>query len=216
MTETPAQNLIFVADPMCSWCWGFAPVMRQLRQDFGDRLGINVLVGGLRPGTVEAMDETMKGYIRHHWEEVHEKTGQPFDFGFFERQGFVYDTEPPCRAVVTVRGLSPDATLDYLEDLHRANYAENRDITDPAVLADIAAGHGIDVDAFAERFSSDQARGATQQDFQAAQSMGVTGFPTIIARQRIDGEEDQYGFLTLGYRSYEALKPLLEEWVGPR
>jgi len=214
MTETPAQNLIFVADPMCSWCWGFSPVMRQLRDEFGGKLGISVLVGGLRPGTTEPMDEAMSSSIRHHWKEVHEKTGQPFDFSFFERDGFIYDTEPSCRAVVTVRGLNPGATLDYLEDLHRANYAKNRDITDASVLADIAAGRGVDADDFAENFASDQMRAATKQDFHAARSLGITGFPSIVARRRIDGEEDQYAFLTLGYRPYEALQPLLAEWTA--
>ncbi|MHA1598643.1 MAG: DsbA family protein [Alphaproteobacteria bacterium] len=216
MTDSPSQSLILVADPMCSWCWGFAPVMRNIRDDFSGRLGIEVLMGGLRPGTTEAMDDTMKEYIRHHWEQVFEKTGQPFDFDFFKRDGFVYDTEIPCRAVVTMRQLNPDAVLDYLEHLHRANYAENRDITDAAVLADIAGKYGIEADAFSAFFASDEARAMTTKDFHQARDLGVTGFPSIVARQHMDDSDDQYAFLTMGYRGYQAIKPLLSEWSDAR
>jgi len=39
------------------------------------------------------MDDKSKAYVRHHWEQVQESTGQPFSFEFFERDGFVYDTD---------------------------------------------------------------------------------------------------------------------------
>ena len=31
-------HFIYFADPMCSWCYGFSPVMRQLRGRYGDVL----------------------------------------------------------------------------------------------------------------------------------------------------------------------------------
>src|SRR3712207_8936900 len=52
--------------------------------------------------------------FRSHWEHVAELTGQPFEFAFFDRQGFVYDTEPACRAVATVREQRPELALPYL------------------------------------------------------------------------------------------------------
>ena len=212
-TKTAGKTLILVADPMCSWCWGFVPAMHQIRADYADRLGLTVIAGGLRPGTTEPMDDAMKVSIRKHWEHVHEASGQPFNFNFFERDGFVYDTEPSCRAVVVARSMDQSRALDMLDALHKANYADNRDITDPAVLADIAAEQGYERAAFADALTSDAARAATVNDFQAARSLGVTGFPTLLARQTDDAGEEQYGLLTAGYRPYDALKPLLEQWV---
>ena len=46
--QTP--RLIYFADPMCSWCYGFSPVIAQIRQTFGRALPIEVVMGGLRPG----------------------------------------------------------------------------------------------------------------------------------------------------------------------
>ncbi|MDH5427723.1 MAG: DsbA family protein, partial [Nitrospirota bacterium] len=27
-----SPTLIYVADPMCSWCWGFSPVLEEIRR----------------------------------------------------------------------------------------------------------------------------------------------------------------------------------------
>jgi len=115
--------------------------------------------------------------------------------------------------VVVARSMDQSRALDMLDALHKANYADNRDITDPAVLADIAAEQGYERAAFADALTSDAARAATVNDFQAARSLGVTGFPTLLARQTDDAGEEHYGLLTAGYRPYDALKPLLEQWV---
>jgi len=45
-------HLIYFADPMCSWCWGFAPVIAQVRERYGEALPVRLVLGGLRPGTV--------------------------------------------------------------------------------------------------------------------------------------------------------------------
>ena len=57
--------------------------------------------------------------IRSHWEHVAEATGQPFNYAFFDRQGFVLDTEPSCRATVTVRNIKPGSVWPFYESIHK-------------------------------------------------------------------------------------------------
>ena len=92
-----SANLLYIADPMCSWCWGFSPVIELVRKNFENQLPMQVLMGGLRPGTNEPMGDSMKNEIKEHWKHVHQATGQPFDYSFFDRKGFVYDTEPAAQ-----------------------------------------------------------------------------------------------------------------------
>jgi putative protein-disulfide isomerase len=217
MTDTTlSKELIFVADPMCSWCWGFTPAISAIRNKYADRLTIQLVVGGLRAGNDKIMSDEEKGYIRHHWEEVNKATGQPFDFNFFERNDFTYDTEPACRACVTVRSLKYDAALNYLELLHKSFYANNQDITDTSVLASLATSLGVDAIQFAKVFSSDKARTATHDDFQVACNLGVTGFPTVVAVDKAADEdtENHYAYLNVGYSPFEELEPLLGEWLA--
>ena len=60
------RNLIYVADPMCSWRWGFSPVIDAIRRRFGDALPIRLIMGGLRPGTTKPLDDAGKRTIREH------------------------------------------------------------------------------------------------------------------------------------------------------
>ncbi len=72
--------LWYIADPMCSWCWGFMPVIEAIRHEYGGRLKVELLLGGLRPGTKEPMQSTQREEICHHWRAVQRMTGQPFTF----------------------------------------------------------------------------------------------------------------------------------------
>ncbi len=194
---------------MCSWCWGFSPAVEAMAGEYADRAPVFPIAGGLRPLTAEPMNDAAKAEIRHHWEDVGKASGQPFDFSFFERDGFVYDTEPACRALVTVRTLKPEAALPYLASQHKAFYAENRDITDHDVLADLAEETGLERDAFAKAFPSRQMIYLTASDFFRSQSMGVSGFPTTVLRQ---GEN--LTLLSSGFRPFEDLKPRLDNWIA--
>lgn len=203
-------HLIYVADPMCSWCWGFSPVIEAIQARFGERLPIRLILGGLRPGTTKPMDERAKATTREHWEHVQEASGQPFDFAFFDREGFVYDTEPASRAVVVLRREGMGQGLAALRRVHRAFYAENQDVTDAAVLADLASELGQDREAFLTAFRGEEAMGETLQDFATAQRAGLTGFPTLLAGL---GEGQPYGIVTQGYQPAERLVPALERWL---
>jgi putative protein-disulfide isomerase len=203
-------HLVYVADPMCSWCWGFAPVVTAIRARYGAELPIRLVMGGLRPGTTKPLDKAGKATIREHWEHVQKASGQPFDFGFFDRDGFVYDTEPCAMAVVVVRRRGMELALDCLEAIHRTFYAENRDVTDPAVLADIAASLGIERRALIEALKSEDTKQETWADFAIAQNAGIRGFPTLLAGRR-SGEP--YAMITHGYQPPEPILATLATWL---
>jgi len=203
------KHLVYFADPMCSWCWGFAPVVSALAAHFGERLPIAMMMGGLRPGTRKAMTDEDKAYVRQHWEHVHKASGQPFDFTFFDLEGFVYDTEPACRAVIAMRRLEPDLTLRYFTRVQRAFYAERRDVTCRETLADLAAETGADRSRFACVLASPDASSETLRDFFTTQQIGVKGFPTLLAGDLANG----YSLVTSGYRPLDGLTAALERWL---
>ena len=203
-------HLIYVADPMCSWCWGFSPVVEAIQQRFGEALPVRLMMGGLRPGTTEPMNEATKRDVRAHWEHVHEASGQPFDFRFFDREEFVYDTEPASRAVIAVRRSGMAPALAFLRLVHEAFYACNRDVTDEEVLADLASGAGHDRSGFLDAFRSDEAKRETWTDFAISQKSGIRGFPTLIAGI---GEGSEYAIVTNGYQPADRILPPLERWL---
>lgn len=204
-------HLFYIADPMCSWCWGFSPVIQAIRQRYAGTLPIRLMMGGLRPQTTKSMDEAAKQKTRSHWEHVQAASGQPFDFAFFEREDFVYDTDPAARAVVMVRRSGMERALDYLALTQAAFYADGRDVTDEAVLADLAVQVGLDRGGFIEAFRSEDAKQETWRDYGISQQAGITGFPTLIAG---DGKSNQYVAVSQGYQPADRVLPLIGMWLS--
>lgn len=174
----PLIKLIYIGDPMCSWCWGFAPEIESLSKDFD----IEVVVGGLRPGpSAQALTDRMADFLRQHWVEIAERTDQAFDIGFLDRRdGWVYDTEPAAVAVVTMRDLHELGTLGYFTDIQRAFYAEGRDVTDFDVLADLVTAYPVDQKVFRSRLESQAAKQSAWADFGRARNWGISGFPALV------------------------------------
>jgi len=171
-------KLLYIADPMCSWCYGFGP---QLRALLGELPGtpVEVVMGGLRPFNREPMSEAFRAMLREHWTHVHEASGLPLAPAALQIDGFAYDTEPACRAVVTVRSMDPARVLDFLAAVQTAFYRDARDVTRHNVLADIAAECGLPREPFLQALESSEMREATRQDFATSQRLGVGGFPTL-------------------------------------
>ncbi len=197
--------LWYFADPMCSWCWGFSPVIEAVRNAYHERLKIALVLGGLRPGTTTPMTAAARDDILHHWQQVHARSGQPFRFDGALPDGFIYDTEPASRAVVTAGGLDPSKIFAMFQAIQTAFYAEGRDVTQPAVLAELAARLGMDAAAFQQAFDSETARARTQAHFAQSRKAGVRGFPTLILQR---GE--QLDRITDGWQPLAAVQTELD------
>ncbi|MGH3443062.1 MAG: DsbA family protein [Nitriliruptorales bacterium] len=205
-TTTPDLEFLYVGDPMCSWCWGFAPVLERLDSRYD--VPIRTITGGLRPGDrAEPLDDRMRRFLAHHWEQVEDASGQPFDHATLGREGWVYDTEPSCRAVVAMREIAPAETLRWFARVQRAFYAEGLDVTDLDTFPDLLDDFDVDPVKYAEVLRTDETLERTHADFALAQRLGVFGFPTLLLR---DGDES--ASVTRGFVPWEHLEPRLTAW----
>ncbi len=205
-----STQLIYILDPMCSWCWGFNPVMQQvLKQAQTAGVKVTLRVGGLRTGSQAFLDESKRAYILQHWRAVTEATGQPFNFSEALPSGFLYNTEPACRALVAARELDETRLFSFLDSLQQAFYQAAKDITQPSVLRDLAVQAGYDSEAFCLTFDAPDTQAATQAEFAWVSDLAVSGFPTLLAQS-----QQQYALITNGYQPYAALEPLLSRWIS--
>ena len=207
-TPAPDLELIYVGDPMCSWCWGFAPVLERMEEVYD--VPLRLVVGGLRPGpAAEELDDRMEEFLAHHWEAVAEASGQPFDHSFLQRRdGWLYDTEVPAIAFVTMRELDQSLALQFHSRLQRAFYAECVDITDPGAYPSLVSEFDVDSGKFMEMVASGEMKRRAWDDFNEARAMGVSGFPAVLLR---DGAE--WGIVTKGFVPADKLLPALSDWL---
>ena len=201
-------RLIYVMDPMCSWCWGFAPVMTALAGQAAERgVSLELRVGGLRRECV-VMDQAGRQRTLSYWQAVHSATGQPFNLAQGLPEALVYDTEPACRALVAARGLDEARVWSLSLQIQQAFYQHGQDVTQPSVLVDLAEAAGLSRSEFAERYDDSATKAATAADFIWVENLGIAGFPTLLAEH-----EGQLALVTNGYQPLPALAPLLARWL---
>jgi putative protein-disulfide isomerase len=211
------MKLVFVADPMCSWCYGFAKELTSLQERY-PQLPLEIRVGGVRAGETEVMTDEMKRFRLGHWARVEAVSGLPFNReAFMALSNFVYDTEPVCRAVVTARKLATSVPLlPVFRALQRAFYKDGSDTTDGAVLASVAAaemtrlGQPITPTAFQAVWSDPATIAEAAADFKLVRSWGISSFPALVLENK-----GELMLLSPGYCSVKdiqlSLSPILAE-----
>ena len=200
------RECIFVVDPMCSWCWGFAPVMECVRQAYAKEIDFSLVLGGLRGKGEMSWNDDAKNHLREHWGQVAQRTGQPFDEMILEKEWFEYDTHPACRAVVTVRELlGAEAAFVYLHKIQEAFYTQGIDITNMRLLQGYYEQLFGNSAKFAFHYLSERGETLMLHDFAKARSMGATAFPSVVL---ID--EEGHMVCQKGYKSEEEMRRLLE------
>lgn len=166
----------------------------------------SLVVGGLRTKGEMPWNETSKNYLKEHWQQVSQRTGQAFSDRLFEKEQFEYDTYPSCKAVVTVRELfGMQNAFSYLHTIQEAFYTKAQDITSEDVLADLVKDLGLDSILFKTFFESERARLLMEHDFAKALSMGANAFPSVVV---ID--EEGHMVSQKGYRSLLEMQKLLK------
>jgi len=197
------MQLVYVGDPMCSWCYGFGKELSTvLAAEPG--LSLEIIVGGLRAGGTELLDANGKQFRLTHWARVEAASGLPFNReALMARKNFVYDTEPICRAVVAARILAPEAPLlDVFRALQRAFYVDGLDTTDPTTLARVTGealtelGSPVSAEQVLNKYLSPATIEETRGDFRKARALGVNSFPALFVE--VDGS---YHPVTPGYAS---------------
>ncbi|MEX3790353.1 DsbA family protein [Paraburkholderia sp. BR14374] len=202
------MKLIYVGDPMCSWCYGFGKELSALVARVPD-LKLEIVVGGIRAGATDVLDAAGKRFRLQHWQRVEALSGLPFNReAFMAREGFVYDTEPVCRAVVAARRfVSGNALLSVFRALQNGFYVQGLDTTDARVLSDIAAtalaavGVQVSADSFYLAWAGVEAKEETQRDFARARALGVASFPTLLLE-----EQGRMYAVNSGYASVNTLE----------
>ena len=208
--DRPEIEFTYVGDTMCSWCWGFAPTVERLQGHYA--FPMRLINGGLRPGpNAQALDDDMRAYLNQAWARVAAASGQPFNDAVLDTEGWIYDTELPARAVVTMRAHNESQEWQFFKRLQLAFYAEGEDVTNESVYPGILNDFSVDVDAFMADLADEKSRLAAWEDFEQAQVMQAQGFPTLLLRTGSD-----MATVTRGYRAFEDIEPHLTKYLAER
>ncbi len=141
-------------------------------------LGVSVLkVMGLKP----VPDTPLKGaYAAHDWPRFARLMGVPHDPAANVRMAPL----PALRAFTWLKDRDEALATRFARTLYRAHWAEGRDMSTAAAVADLGASLGLDRAALAAATADEAVKQRLRQHVEASLAKGVFGCPTFV----VDGE----------------------------
>ena len=179
-TESPESVLIYVYDPMCSWCYGFRPTWKALKSQLPEGLPVVSLLGGLADDSDVSMPEDMVKYLRRTWSQIESTCGVPFNHAYWDQKPL-----PPrttfisCRAVIAAERLAGRGEA-FAERIQDAYYTEAQNVWDFNTLCDLAEAFGFQQSSFADALMSDDVRAVHDEQRQLAERLQVEGYPSVL------------------------------------
>jgi len=180
--SSAATILYYVNDPMCSWCWGFRPVLLQLKQQLPADIQLLSLVGGLSPDSQQPMAADLQRDIQGAWQRIQQVIpGTRFNFDFWTENTPRRSTYPACRAVIAARELA-DLADQMTYAIQQAYYLQARNPSDLDTLTDVAVSIGLDADAFTGLMQSEQIDTLLAQELELVRSIHVNSYPSLVLK----------------------------------
>ena len=198
------STLIYVHDPMCSWCWGFSEVYRQLVEKLPPGLKVERLVGGLAADSNVAMPEQMQMMLQQTWQRIEQMIpGVNFNFDFWSLNQPRRSTYPACRAVIAARERGDEYDLAMTQQIQLAYYQQARNPSDDETLIELAAEIGLDTPRFSTQLVASHTHQQLLAEIERARSIGIDSFPSLVLEQ----EGHYHQILT----NYTEVGPILDQ-----
>ena len=200
------DTLIYVHDPMCSWCWGFESTRKIIFETVADRMQIRRMVGGLAPDSDQPMPDSMRLMLQQTWQRIEQSIpGTRFNYAFWDECSPRRSTYPANRAVIAAREQGESFDPLMTARIQQAYYLEAKNPSDNSVLVELAADIGLDVERFAESLESDALQQQLLAEIESTRAMGINSFPSLAVHR--DGILRHIG---LSYTDPEAMLSQIE------
>lgn len=194
---TDKPTFYYVYDPMCSWCWGYAPTWLSLKTEL-EKAGIKVeyRLGGLASDSDEPMPRQMRDFLRQTWQQIHTQLGTEFNFDFWHLCNPRRSTYPACRAALIARSSGLEQAM--VQGIQHAYYLEAKNPSDMETLVGIAASVGLDAAWFTEQMLDEKLNQRLMEEIAGVRQLPIQGFPSLVLEHK--------GLLTpiaLDYREWQ-------------
>jgi putative protein-disulfide isomerase len=174
-------TLYYIHDPMCSWCWGFKPVLTELVKQLPGDIEYKRLLGGLAVDSDEPMPGDMREMLQATWHRIEERIpGTYFNYSFWSDCQPRRSTYPSCRAVIAARQQGEQFDVLMTEAIQRAYYTQARNPSDNETLVELATELGLDVQAFSNALLSEAVEEQLQDEITLAADLGIEGMPALV------------------------------------
>ncbi len=178
---TKNMILYYIHDPMCSWCWAFAPTWQEIRQQLPDNITVKYLLGGLAPDNTEPMSASLQKLIQHHWKTIEKKVpGTQFNYDFWKKCIPRRSTYPACRAVIAARHQDIRVEPKMILAIQHAYYLHAQNPSLDHVLTHLARQLKLDHAQFRIDLNSTTIQRQLDDEIHLSRQLSTKGFPDLV------------------------------------
>jgi len=200
--------LYYIHDPMCSWCWAFAPTWEKIQQQIPEKISIKYVLGGLAPDNDEPMPKALQNQIAAYWKTIEKKVpGTRFNHDFWNECSPKRSTYPACRAVIATKKQKSSAENKMINAIQTAYYLNAQNPSDLDTLISLANTLGLNVEQFKADINSEETRNQLLQEIGFSQQIGARGFPSLVLEQN-----NQHYFIPINYNDKTAVLMAIEKY----
>ncbi|MBQ3171772.1 MAG: DsbA family protein [Mailhella sp.] len=203
-------SFIYITDVFCPWCFGFAPVMQELAEEY--RFPVRVLCGELvaEPTPTSKMGTPT---LLAFFERLSSTTGREIGKGFFElltpEKSVLMDSRRSAGLMAALKKLAPGNALEQMERFQDVFYVEGRDVLDPAVQADAASRWGVDAPALAGALASEGVLSKAEKELEEAEE--ILGDFVVYPSLFVKTDDGTLHAVARGYAPYAEVKAKIEK-----
>ena len=204
--------IYYCYDAYCGWCYGFSTVIKQIAEEYKDKLSFEVLSGGMIPAENPKPISATADYINEAYHLVEELTGIKFgeDYLWHIRNPSESDwfphSEKAAIALSIFKEIYPELQVQFAFDLQYALHYEGRDLTDDEAYRHLLEKYKIDAESFYIKLKSEEYKEKAHYDFSLCKQLQVTGFPAVL----LQTGETKFYLVARGYATYEDVKARIE------
>lgn len=174
-------KLVYVLDPMCSWCWAFRPAWEKIRKLLPDNMKVAYILGGLAADSDQPMPETLQENIRQIWRKIQRQVpGTEFNFAFWEQCEPRRSTYPACRAVIAARNQGDKYIEPMILAIQQAYYLHAENPSNETVLITLAKKIALNPVKFTIDLNAIETMHQLEYDINFSRKIGAQGFPSLL------------------------------------
>jgi len=198
--ELVSNNLYYIHDPMCSWCWAFRPTWHKVLKELPSHINVNYLLGGLAPDNDLPMPLETQKYVQDNWIKIQKVVpGTEFNYDFWTLNEPRRSTYLSCRAVIAAKKQHPDFEVLMTESIQKAYYLNALNPSNEDILINIARDVGLNEDLFKEDLKSSEVNDLLLDQIHTTKTMPISGFPSLVLIKENNLERINIDYLNSNY-----------------
>jgi len=192
-------KIYYVYDPLCGWCFAYAPIMEKLAQEFKDQVEFVVIPGGMIVGEHVRPIGEIAPYLLQAIPELEEisgvKMGAPY-IAMIKEGSYVASSYEPSLAMVVFKSFNTGRDVEYAHKVQQSYFIQAKDIMGDSLYTDLAREFDISPEEFMKRMSDTSYHTKTQDHFNFAAYLNTKGFPALVGKSGASYMKITYGYLS--------------------